>query len=69
MNEHDGLSASALIRRLGNGLKADFPEWLISRDECGRWVAERPGWGVLYGQSAAELRRRLGQFTTRGDVR
>ncbi|MFI0370394.1 hypothetical protein ACH35V_21205 [Actinomadura sp. 1N219] len=69
MNEHNGVAASMLIQRLGDGLKADFPGWLISREESGRWVADRPGWGVLYGQSAAELRRRLYRFTSRGDVR
>ncbi|TDE26442.1 hypothetical protein [Actinomadura sp. 6K520] len=69
MNGHNGMDTSALIRRLEGDLETDFPCWLISREHSGRWVAVRPAWGALYGQSAVELRERLGRFTSRGDVR
>lgn len=65
----NGVDTSALIRRIEGELEADFPGWLVSRDDSGRWVAVRPAWGALYGQSAVELRERLGRFTSRGDVR
>ncbi len=69
MNSLNGSETSALIRRLQEGLEADFPGWLIRRESSGRWVATRSEWGALYGQSAAELRARLVRFTSRGDVR
>jgi hypothetical protein len=69
VNGRGGMETSALIKRLENDLAADFPGWLISREESGRWAATRHGWGVLYGQSAAELRNRLGRYSSQGDVR
>ncbi|NKZ03441.1 hypothetical protein [Actinomadura latina] len=69
MNGLTGSGTSALIKRLENSLQADFPGWLIARECSGRWVAKRPGWGALYGQSASELRNRLDRFTGSGDAR
>jgi hypothetical protein len=69
VNRLTGIGTSALIKRLQDGLTADFPGWLISRERSGRWVATRLGWGSLYGQSARELRNRLDRFASRGDAR
>lgn len=69
MNRATGSDTSALIRRLQDGLEADFPGWQVARESSGRWVATRSGWGCLYGQSAAELRNRLVRFTGTGDAR
>lgn len=69
MNGLTGSGSSALVKRLQDGLSVDFPGWLISRECSGRWVATRPGWGSLYGQSAGELRNRLDWFTSQGDAR
>lgn len=68
MNRSTGIDTSALIKRLQDDLKADFPGWLIARDRSGRWVATRSEWGALYGQSATELRNRLDRFTRTGDA-
>jgi hypothetical protein len=54
--------ASNLATRLANDLETRFPGWLISMDTWGQWSAVRPGWGVLYGRTAAELRERLEQY-------
>lgn len=51
-----------LIRRLESELEADFPGWLITREASGRWSAQLPGWGELYGDSAPQLRERLRQY-------
>lgn len=69
MNRPGGSGTSALIERLRDRLEADYPGWVIARERSGRWVATRPEWGALYGQSAVELRNRLDRFTTRGDAR
>ncbi|TDC57918.1 hypothetical protein E1281_03145 [Actinomadura sp. KC345] len=69
MNGPTGLTTSVLIKRLQDGLQADFPGWLIARERSGRWVATRSEWGALYGQSAAELRNRLDRVTKGGSAR
>ncbi|GAA1899646.1 hypothetical protein [Actinomadura bangladeshensis] len=69
MNGLAGSGTSALIKRLVDGMEADFPGWLIARECSGRWVAKRSGWGALYGQSASELRIRLDRFNGSGDAR
>jgi hypothetical protein len=48
-----------LIRRLQSELEADFPGWLISREAAGRWSAQLPRQGGLYGDNAPQLRERL----------
>jgi hypothetical protein len=68
VNGLTGEGTSALIKRLHDGLQADFPGWLITRECSGQWVAKRQGWGALYGQSAAELRNRLDRFTGSEDA-
>jgi hypothetical protein len=53
------MDVSPLVKRLREQLEAEFPGWLVNREDSGRWRAVRPGWGALYGQSAPELRERL----------
>ena len=52
-----------LFTRIENRLEEEFPGWLVTRDESGRWSAIRLTWGALYGQSATELRERLLKYT------
>lgn len=59
----EAFDVGPLIRRLEADLEAEFPGWRIVREVTGRWSAVLAGWGVLYGQSAAELRDRLRQHT------
>lgn len=50
---------AAIGGRLLGELIDEFPQWEIERENSGRYRAELAGWGVLYGDSAAELRERL----------
>jgi hypothetical protein len=60
----DGVpNTSALITRLINDLSSEFPGWVISREDSGRWAAIRTNWGAVYGQSSNELRDRLRQYS------
>lgn len=52
-----------LFTRMEDDLEAEFPGWLVTREESGQWSAVRPSWGALYGQSATELRDRLLKYT------
>jgi hypothetical protein len=55
----DHVDLGPLVERLEADLEREFPGWLIAREASGLWSARLPGWGVLYGQSAPELRNRL----------
>lgn len=57
MSTDDGYAA--IGRDLQKKLSQEFPLWEITQERPGRWRAVLPGWGVLYGSSAAELRERL----------
>lgn len=63
------IDLSALVARLENEIEAEFPGWLISRESSGRWTAVRPDWGLLYGDSAPELRARLRRYASGDGVR
>jgi hypothetical protein len=60
MASGDGLAA--LSGRVLRELCEEFPTWRITRDESGRWCADLPGWGRLYGRTATELRERLRRY-------
>jgi hypothetical protein len=54
----------ALTEYVARTLGKEFPGWQIEREPTGRWAAKRAGWGVLYGQSSAELGDRLRNYAT-----
>jgi hypothetical protein len=54
---------SPIFTRMEDDLEAEFPGWVVTREDSGRWSAVRPSWGALYGQSVTELRDRLLKFT------
>jgi hypothetical protein len=53
---------AAIGRDLQKKLSQEFPLWEITQLRPGRWRAALPDWGVLYGNSAAELRDLLRRY-------
>lgn len=59
----DARMAEAVTPRVREALQWDFPHWVIALERSGWWVADRALWGTVYGESAAQLRKRLRAVT------
>lgn len=55
------MDLSSLVKAVREGLEAEFPGWLIAREDSGMWRATRPGWSRLWASSSVELRTKIQQ--------
>ena len=61
------IDLSSLVEAMKEALEAEFPGWLISREDNGWWRASRPGWGRLWAKTSVELRARLHNVGAQGE--